>query len=55
MDPPECNPAPVDPTKEITQVNQVQTVRNAGFGWQTVLALTIIVNLLMTLFSYCRL
>ena len=55
MDPPERNPAPVDPTKEITQVNQVQTVHNAGFGWQTVLALTIIVNLLMTLFSYCRL
>ena len=55
MDPPECNPAPVDPTKEITQVNQVQTVHNAGFGWQTVLALTIIVNLLMTLFLYCRL
>ena len=50
MDPPERNPAPVDPTKEITQVNQVQTVHNAGFGWQTVLALTIIVNLLMTLF-----
>ena len=55
MDPPERNPAPVDPTKEITQVNQVQTVHNAGFGWQTVLALTIIVNLLMTLFLYCRL
>ena len=55
MDPPERNPAPVDPTKQITQVNQVQTVPNAGFGWQTVLALTIIVNLLMTLFLYCRL
>ena len=55
MDPPERNPAPVDPMKEITQVNQVQTVHNAGFGWQTVLALTIIVNLLMTLFLYCRL
>ena len=55
MDPPERNPAPVDPTKEITQVNQVQTVHNAGFGWQAVLALTIIVNLLMTLFLYCRL
>ena len=55
MDPPERNPAPVDPTKEITQVNQVQTVHNVGFGWQTVLALTIIVNLLMTLFLYCRL
>ena len=55
MDPPERKPAPVDPTKEITQVNQVQTVHNAGFGWQTVLALTIIVNLLMTLFLYCKL
>ena len=55
MDPPERNRTPVDPLNTIAQVNQVQTVHKAGFGWQTVLLLTIIVNLLTTLFLCFRL
>ena len=55
MDPPERNPTTVDPLHTIAEVNQVQTVRKAGFGWQTVLLLTIIVNLLSTLFLCFRL
>ena len=55
MDPPERNLTTVDPLNAMTEVNQVQTVRKAGFGWQTVLLLTIIVNLLTTLFLCFRL
>ena len=38
----------------LTQVNQVHTVHKAGFGWQTIVALTIIVNLIITLFLCFR-
>ena len=55
MDPPEHNRTPVDPLNTIAQINQVQTVHKAGFGWQTVLLSTIIVNLLTTLFLCFRL
>ena len=54
IDPPECNPKTVDQHNALTQVNQVHTVRTAGFGWQTVVALTIIVNLIITLFLCFR-
>ena len=54
MDPPKGNPKTVDQHKVLTQVNQVHTVHNAGFGWQTVVALTIIVNLIITLFLCFR-
>ena len=33
MDPPERNPTTVDPLNAMTEVNVVQTVRKAGFGW----------------------
>ena len=55
MDPPERNPTTVDSLNVMTEANQVQTVRKAGFGWQTVLPLTIIVNLLITLLLCFRL
>ena len=55
MDPPEHNLPTVDSLNIMTEVNQVQTVRKVGFGWQTVLPLTIIVNLLITLFLCFRL
>ena len=54
MDPPKCNAQSVDHHKLLTQVNQVHTVHKAGFGWQTVVALTIIVNLIITLFLCFR-
>ena len=54
MDPPKCNAQTVDQHKVLTQVNQVHTVHKAGFGWQTVVALTIIVNLIITLFLCFR-
>ena len=54
MDPPERNPKTVDQHNVLTQVNQVHTVRKAGFGWQTDVALTIIVNLIITLFLCFR-
>ena len=54
MDPPKRNLKTVDQHKVLTQVNQVHTVHNAGFGWQTVVALTIIVNLIITLFLCFR-
>ena len=54
MDPPKRNPKTVDQHKVLTQVNQVHTVHKAGFGWQTVVALTIIVNLIITLFLCFR-
>ena len=55
LDPPERNPAKVDQQNTILEVNQVQTVPKAGFGWQAVLLLTIAVNLLTTLFLCFRL
>ena len=54
MDPPKRNAKTVDQHKVLTQVNQVHTVHKAGFGWQTVVALTIIVNLVITLFLCFR-
>ena len=54
MDPPKRNAKTVDQHKVLTQVNQVHTVHKAGFGWQTVVALTIIVNLIITLFLCFR-
>ena len=44
----------MDHQHALPQVNQVHTVRKAGFGWQTVVALTIIVNLIITLFLCFR-
>ena len=54
MDPPERKPKTVDQHNALTQVNQVHTVRTARFGWQTVVALTITVNLIITLFLCFR-
>ena len=54
MDPQKCKAKTVDQHNVLTQVNQVHTVRKAGFGWQTVVALTIIANLLITLFLCFR-
>ena len=54
MDPQKRNAQTVDHHKVLTQVNQVQTVHKAGFGWQTIVALTIIVNLIITLFLCFR-
>ena len=50
MDPQKCNAKTVDQHNALTQVNQVHTVHKAGFGWQTVAVLTVIVNLIITLF-----
>ena len=44
----------MDQHNALPQVNQVHTVRKAGFGWQAVVALTIIVNLIVTLFLCFR-
>ena len=52
MDPQKCNAKTVDQHHVLTQVNQVHTVHKAGFGWQTVVALT--VNLIITLFLCFR-
>ena len=52
--PPSSRLRSMDQHNVLTQVNQVHTVRKAGFGWQTVVALTIIVNLLITLFLCFR-
>ena len=54
MDPPKCNAKTVDQHNVLTQVNQVHTVHTARFGWQTIVALTIIVNLIITLFLCFR-
>ena len=54
MDPQKHNAKTVDQHNVLTQVNQVHTFRKAGFGWQTVVALTIIVNLIITLFLCFR-
>ena len=55
LDPPERNPAETDQQNTIVEVSLVQTATKAGFGWQTVLLLTIAVNLLTTLFLCFRL
>ena len=49
MDPQNHNAKMMDQHNALPQVNQVHTVCKAGFGWQTVVALTIIVNLIITL------
>ena len=54
MDPRKRNAQTMDHHKVLTQVNQVQTVHKAGFRWQTIVALTIIVNLIITLFVCFR-
>ena len=54
MDPQKYNAKTVDQHYVLIQVNQVHTVCKARFGWQAVLALTIIVNLLITLFPCFR-
>ena len=54
MDPQNRNAKMMDQHNALPQVNQVHTVRKAGFGWQTVVALTIIVNLIITLFLCFR-
>ena len=55
QDPLECNPAPVNPPTTILEVNQVQTASRSSDRLQAVLPLTIIVNLLITVFLYFRL
>ena len=55
LDPLEHNPAKMDQQNTIVEVSQVQTAPKAGFGWQTVLLLTIAINLLTTLFLCFRL
>ena len=54
MDPQNHNAKTMDQHNALPQVNQVHTVRKAGFGWQTVVALTIIVNFIITLFLCFR-
>ena len=54
MDPHNHSVETLDHHIALSQVNQVHTVRKAGFGWQTVVALTIIVNLIITLFLCFR-
>ena len=54
MDPQNHNTKMMDQHNALPQVNQVHTVRKAGFGWQTVVALTITVNLIITLFLCFR-
>ena len=54
MDPQNRNAKMMDQHNALPQVNQVHTVRKAEFGWQTVVALTIIVNLIITLFLCFR-
>ena len=54
-DPWECNPAPVDPSNAIQEVNQVQTASRTSNRMQAVLPLTLIVILLTIVFLYFRL
>ena len=53
MDSQKHNAKTMDQHNVLTQVNQVHTVRKAGFGWQTVAALTIIV-ILIIIVAKCR-
>ena len=55
QNPPEHNPAPVDPPNAIQEVNQVQTASIAGNRMQVVLPLMLIVILLINVFLYFRL
>ena len=55
QDPPERNPAPVDPLNAIQEVNQVQTASIASNRMQVVLPLMLIVILLINVFLYFRL
>ena len=55
LDPPERNLAKMDQQNTIVEVDQVQTAPKAEFGWQAVLLLIIVVNLLTTLFLCFRL
>ena len=45
----------MDQQNTIVEVDQVQTAPKAGFGWQAVPLLIIVVNLLTTLFLCFRL
>ena len=54
IDPHNHNEKTRDQHNALPQVNQVHTVRKAGFGWQTVVALTIIVNFIISLFLCFR-
>ena len=54
MDPQNHNAKMMDQHDVLAQVNQVHTLRKAGFGWQTVVALTIIANLIITFFLCFR-
>ena len=54
-DPPERNPAPVDPSNTIQEVNQGQISSRTGHSMQAVLPLTLIVILLTIVFLYFRL
>ena len=55
LDPPERNPAPVDPPNTIQEVNQVQTASRTGNKMHAVLPLTLIVIWLTIVFLYFRL
>ena len=55
QDPPERNPAPVDPPNASQEVNQVQTASIAGNRMQIVLPLMLIAMLLINVFFYFRL
>ena len=55
LDPQERNLAKMNQQNAILEVNQVQTAPKARFGLQAVLLLTIVVNLLITLFLCFRL
>ena len=54
MDSQNHNVETMDQHDVLPQVNQVHTVRKAGFGYQTVVALTIIVNFIISLFLCFR-
>ena len=54
MDSQNHNVETMDQHNALPQVNQVHTVRTAGVGWQTVVALTIIVNFIISLFLCFR-
>ena len=54
MDSQNHNVETMDQHNALPQVNQLHTVCKAGFGWQAVVALTIIVNLIVTLFLCFR-
>ena len=55
QDPPECNPAPVDPPNAILEVNQVQTASTACNRMQIVVPLMLLAILLINVFFYFRL